>query len=98
MIDEIALRKDMARAARAEALLADELLNESLTTLEADYTKALFLTHPSDSLGREKLYLAVNVVRKVKDHLAGVVSNGELAKHQLRDLAGEQPKQWSEVV
>lgn len=97
MIDEIALRRDMARAAQAEALLKNELLVEALATMEADYTKALFLTKPGEELAREKLYLAVNVVRKVRDHLAKVVSDGSLAQRELRDLAGEQPKDWAQV-
>lgn len=99
MTDEIKLRKDAARAERAKALLENEMLQESFTELETEYTKALFLTNVSDAMSREKLFLAVNVLRKVKDHLAQVISNGSLAQRELRDLAqmAEQQKTWAQV-
>lgn len=88
-MDDIKLQKDASRGARAESLLKNELLIEAFAALEKDYTDALFLTKPQDQIAREKLYLAVNVTRKVKDHLNSMVQNGKLAQKQLNDIASE---------
>jgi hypothetical protein len=37
--------------------------------------------------GREKLFLAINIVGKVRDHLASIVANGKLAQAELKKLA-----------
>jgi hypothetical protein len=37
--------------------------------------------------GREKLFLAINIVGKVRDHLTAVLSNGKLAAAELKALA-----------
>lgn len=87
MPDEIKLQKDAARGERAAQLLQNELLKEALDTLESDYSKALFETRIHDSIGREKLFIAVNVVRKVRDHLAIAVANGKIAQSELNELA-----------
>lgn len=87
MTDEIALNKAQARAARAQRLLDDELLVEAFTSLEGAYTAAWRSTTIDDVSGREKLFLAINVVGKVRDHLQGVVNNGKLAAAELKQLA-----------
>lgn len=88
-MDEAKLQKEASRGVRAEALLKNELLTEALATLETEYTTALFLTKPQDQVAREKLYLAVNVTRKVKDHLNSVIGDGKLAQKHLNDIASE---------
>ncbi|WP_027566650.1 hypothetical protein [Bradyrhizobium sp. URHA0013] len=87
MSDEIALERAAARAVRAEALLDDEILNEAFDTLEKSYIVAWRATTVDDAAGREKLFLAINIVGKVRDHLAGVVANGRLAQAELKALA-----------
>jgi hypothetical protein len=37
--------------------------------------------------GREKLFLAINVVGKVRDSLNAIVANGKLAQAELKSLA-----------
>ena len=87
MNDEIELTKATARAARAEGLLRNELLAEAFDTLEASYTQAWRNTTIEDVSGREKLFLAINIVGKVRDHLNSVVNNGKLAAAELKFLA-----------
>lgn len=87
MSDESTLETVAAQATRAEALLDDELLSESFDTLEKSYIAAWRATAVDDAAGREKLFLAINIVGKVRDHLAGVVANGKLARAQLKELA-----------
>lgn len=91
MSDESTLERATARAIRAEALLADELLIEAFDTLEKGYVAAWRATTVEEAAGREKLFLAINIVGKVRDHLAAVVANGKLAQAELRGWRKRQP-------
>ena len=88
-MSEEKLHKDAARAAQAQHLLSDDILQEAFTTLETAYVERWRATHIDDDKGREKLFVAVNVIGKVKDHLASVVSNGAVAKAEIDNLAKE---------
>ena len=87
MIDDDALSKATGRALRAQKLLDDELMAEAFNGLEEAYIKAWRATTIDDHAGREKLFLAINVVGKVRDHLTGIVNNGKLAAAELKQLA-----------
>lgn len=87
MTDEASLGKVAAKAARAQELLEDELLSEAFEALETSYTSAWRATVIDDVAGREKLFLAINIVGKVRDHLASIVANGKLAGAELKELA-----------
>ncbi len=99
MTDEIALAKAQAKALRAQTLIGDELLVEAFTTLETSYIAAWRATLIDDVTGREKLFLAINVVGKVRDHLTNVVNDGKLAARELKDLAdlAERKPRWQDV-
>lgn len=88
-MSEEKLHKDAARAAQAQHLLNDDILQEAFTTLETAYVERWRATHIDDDKGREKLFVAVNVIGKVKDHLTSVVSNGAVARAELDNLAKE---------
>jgi len=87
MIDENALEQAVARAGRAEALLDNDTLSEAFDTLEKSYIAAWRATTIDDASGREKLFLAINIVGKVRDHLAGVIANGKMARAELKELS-----------
>jgi hypothetical protein len=87
LTDEFALTRATERASQAQRLLDDPMLAESFTGLEDAYTAAWRATTIEDVSGREKLFLAINVVGKVRDHLTAIVSNGKLAAKELKDLA-----------
>ena len=87
MTDEIKLNADMARAAQAEALLRNELLQDAFTGLEMQFMDAWRLTQVRDTDARERLWQAVNVVGKVQDALRVHVNNGKLAQRQLEAIA-----------
>jgi len=93
MADEIALTKAGERAARAQRLLDDALLIEAFDTLDRDYLKAWRATAARDTDARERLWQAVQVVAKVRDHLAGAVTNGKLAQRELDELAARK-RRW----
>jgi len=86
MTDELALQRAVNRAQQARSLLESEMLQESFKTLEEAYTAAWRATTIDDVSGREKLFLAINVIGKVRDHLSGVVSNGSVAEAEIKDL------------
>ena len=87
MTDESHLAVASARALRAQDLLDNELLTEAFRTLEDNYASAWRSTAIDDVQGREKLFLAINIVGKVRDHLNTTVANGKLAQAELADLA-----------
>ena len=85
-MNEDKLQKSITRGARAEALLKNELLQEALVTLERDYIEAWKTSSARDTDGRERLWQAVNIVGKVRDHIVKVVNDGKLSQRQLNDL------------
>ena len=87
MFDENRLDQAAVKAARAQDLLDDELLSEAFRALEESYTSAWRATVIDDVPGREKLFLAINIVGKVRDHLIAIVANGKLAQAELKELA-----------
>jgi hypothetical protein len=87
MTDDAHLNDAATRGGCAEELLDNELLAEAFTALEASYVSAWRATVVDDVAGREKLFLAINIVGKVRGHLASVVANGKLAEAELRELA-----------
>jgi hypothetical protein len=87
MTDESKLHSAAAKALRSQELLDNELLTEAFKGLEDSYTAAWRATTIDDVNGREKLFLAINVVGKVRDHLSAVVTNGKLAQAELKELA-----------
>ena len=92
MPDEIALHRATARAQQAKVLLDDPLLKEAFATLERSYIDEWRSTDPADMDGRERLFLAVNQVERVKSNLAAVISDGTLAAKELERLYAEQDR------
>jgi hypothetical protein len=80
------LQNAINRGQRAEAMLKDDLLKETLDTLERDYIAAWRQSPARDTDGRERLWQAVQVVGKMRDHLVTVLNNGKLAQRQLDEL------------
>lgn len=87
MTDESKLDQAVNRAVRAQALLDDDLLAEAFAGLEESYTGAWRSTAIDDVGAREKLFLAINIVGKVRDHLTAMVAGGKLAQAELKELA-----------
>lgn len=86
-MNENQLGEAAAKAMRAQDLLDNELLAEAFRGLEDSYTAVWRATAIDDVAAREKLFLAVNVVGKVRDHLTSIVTNGKLAQAELKELA-----------
>lgn len=99
MTDEHKLLRDQSRALGAQSLLDNDLLKEAFQTLEESYIAAWRSTLIDDTAAREKLFLAINVVGKVRDHFQAIVNNGKLAAAELRALAeaAERKQRWENV-
>jgi hypothetical protein len=81
------LQAAINRGQRAKALLDDPLLQEAFKTLEDQCVSAWKTWPAADSDGRERLWLAVNVLGKVRDQLGRVMADGTLAQHELKAIA-----------
>jgi hypothetical protein len=64
-------------------MLEDDLLSGALTKLENDYITAWGQTAVRDTDARERLWQAVQVTRKFRDHLQMVMADGKLAQAEL---------------
>jgi hypothetical protein len=92
-MSEDKLHCDIVRGARAKALIDDELLAEAFARLDADYIAAWRATPARDTDARERLWQAVQIVGKVRDHLSTALSNGKLAQRQLDELAAREARE-----
>jgi len=99
MANEHDLIRDASKGVRSRQLLEDELLVDAFKTLENAYTLAWRRTYIDDTAAREKLFLAINVVGLVRDHLAAAVTNGKFAEAQLKTIEHmrQRKKHWHEV-
>lgn len=86
MIDEIGLRRDMDRAAKAKALLDDKMLSEAFDTLRQAYVDAILGSAVKDTDTRERLWLATTVLTKVRGHLEQAIATGSVSKAMLADF------------
>jgi hypothetical protein len=87
--NEDRLQHDVACAERARAVLDNAALTDAFAALEQSYVEAWRTTRVDDVAGREKLFLAVNIVGKVRDQLARAVADGALAQRELKHHADE---------
>jgi hypothetical protein len=99
MTDEHKLLRDQDRALHAQSLLENDMLQEAFRTLEDSYTAAWRNSHIDDAAAREKLFLAINIVGKIKDHLAVALRDGKLAAAELKEIAdtAERRKRFGTV-
>ena len=81
--EEDRTERAIGRGVQAQALMRNELLQEGFAKLEADYIQAWRTAPVRDMQMREKLFLAINVLVKVKDHLAKVLADGNVAQADL---------------
>lgn len=91
-VDEFKLARDTGRALQAEQIVNNELIKEAFDNLEREYINAWKGARFDDQVGREKLFLAVNVIGKVRMHLQTIIADGKLAGAQLESLAKQRSR------
>jgi hypothetical protein len=83
--DEIALTRATERAAQAEALMRNEMLQESFDGLITAYTKAWRGSTDMDE--RDRCWHRVQAIDEVRMRLTNVMSGGKLAQAELNKIA-----------
>lgn len=86
MTDPVKLHADATRAARAKAIIDDELFKEAFLLCENTYMKAWAESEPHETRKREALYTAVQLLADVRGHLGIIMSHGSLARAELKVL------------
>ena len=86
MQDDDRLRRDLDRAARADRLINDELLQEGFDKIEAEYIAFWRDSAVLNTEGREKIWQGLQILGKVKNHLAVVLRDGAIAAAELNQL------------
>lgn len=90
-MDELKLIQQQGRGQRAEELLRNELLQEIFAGLEADYISTWKITSVKDTEAREKLFLAVNILGKIQEHIKRFAADGRLATKDLASIKYLKP-------
>lgn len=83
---------EVLRGERARQLLEEPLLVEAFALIEQEYTHAWQTSPARDIEGREKLYLSLKNLAKVRGHLLQVMDSGKMAKATLAQRAGQTLK------
>jgi hypothetical protein len=71
---------------RAEQLLNDPLLKTAFEDLLEIYKQEMFNTKFADNDKRTHLWVAYNLVEKIRGHLQSIMSSGKLTQQELDQL------------
>ena len=90
MDDEQKQLKAVSRANKAKATLENESIKDAFSILE----KELITRWKSSDTpeGRERLWMATQILEKVKEGLAYAITNGEVAKRILDQIEKDRRK------
>ena len=80
------LETQLRRGKRAQALLDDPLLKQAFEDLLETYKEEIFNTNFADDDKRKSLWMAYNMLDKIKGHLQTVMESGRLAQKDLELL------------
>ena len=80
------LDQQIHRGNQARILLDEPLLKEAFEYLNDSYRSEIFKTSYSDHEQRQVLWMAYNMLDKIKGHLVSVMETGKLAAAELDNL------------
>jgi len=80
------LETQLRRGKRAQALLDDPLLKQAFEDLLETYKDQIFNTNFADDDKRKSLWMAYNMLDKIKGHLQTVMEGGKIAQKDLELL------------
>lgn len=75
--------QQIARAEEAKRLLESELFQEAFETLEQEWTEKWMNSQANDEAGREKCWLAIKMLHKLRGDLKSVMEASKLARAEL---------------
>jgi len=84
--------KQIQQGQRAKQLLDDPLLKEAFEYLTEQYKTEIFNTSYNDHDQRQVLWMAYNMLDKIKGHLVSVMETGKLASSELENLTRQSTK------
>lgn len=84
--EENKLIAEISRAARVKAFVEDELFQQAFNQIEKQYLEEWMDSPARDTEGREKLWWALKILKKVRSDIEKHVETGGLAKTQLERL------------
>lgn len=79
-MSEAKLRTQQERAAHAERLLKDPLLQEAFETLNTEFMRTWRQTDVNDTEARERIYNLCTALDTLKQQIASVIVDGKIAK------------------
>ena len=85
-MNENKIRQRQDRAAKAEALLRNELFIEAFEYLDEQFVEAWRTSNVGDEEAREKIFQLTQALAAVKGYFQSVVEDGKLAKAQLDEF------------
>lgn len=74
------------RAEHAKRLLDDPMLSEAFDTIERECIAAWKAAPARDTDGREKLWLTVKAVNRIREELSGIIETGKVSAHNLAEI------------
>ena len=80
------LETQIRQAKRAEVLLNDPLLKQAFEDLLETYRQEIFNTNFADDDKRRSLWMAYNMLDKIRGHLQTIMESGKLAQKDLELL------------
>lgn len=87
--------RDIFRGEQAARLLSDELLLDAFATIEREYTDQWLQSPARDTDGRERLFLMVKTLHRLKLELQCVLETGQTAKMSLAQRIGQRLSPFS---
>jgi hypothetical protein len=82
-------REAITRAAKAEALLRNELLQEGFDYLETQFIDAWRNSEVTDNDSRERLYQLLKNLEALKGYFNTVIEDGKMANAQLEQVKAQ---------
>jgi CTP:phosphocholine cytidylyltransferase-like protein len=86
------IQKQIQQGQRAKQILDDPLLKEAFEYLTEQYKSEIFNTSYNDHDQRQVLWMAYNMLDKIKGHLVSVMETGKLASSELENLTRQSTK------
>lgn len=83
-------RDKISRAAKAEALINNEILQDSFNYLEEQFVEAWKGSGLDDKQARENLYMLCQNLSALKTYIVSVIEDGKLAQAALNELQKRQ--------
>ena len=78
--------KQIREGKRAQVLLNDPLLKQAFEDLLETYKQEIFNTSFADDNKRRSLWMAYNMIDKIRGHLQSIMESGKLAQKDLEQL------------